>query len=328
MCNGTICIFAHCRIHQREHSVYCHNDYSIECSYTSERMKAATRWYTTNQVDQFIIIIEEMSVIMRKGLELEAKYYQKEEHQSSQLCLPFYFKIQCNISITSFKKLKAIPTEVIIRKDTISHHHSLLTTVKDARITAMNASPIPVIGCILPLFPPHDLYMFSKAINTCQESLTHELVLKAAANYFRHLTKHYANYVTTINSLNTISYYLLSSEQFLFHLPWDFYGQTCEFCLIHWLDSLENPVDCQKCLRYQSEVNLIQLCDLKRRPFLRQRRLWSQIFGHIITTFFQVWDDLLLYWWSNCKGTKGEVIWPLLTLMDLNEIPNLINKKN
>ena len=63
---------------------------------------------TTNEVVLFIIIIEDVSRMVRKGLEMDAKSYQKEEQQSSQLSLPFDFKIQCNQYGTSFKKLKAI----------------------------------------------------------------------------------------------------------------------------------------------------------------------------------------------------------------------------
>ena len=51
---------------------------------------------TPNQVQQFIIITEDISVMMRKGLTMEAKSYQKEEQQSSQLSFPFDFKIQYN----------------------------------------------------------------------------------------------------------------------------------------------------------------------------------------------------------------------------------------
>ena len=41
-------------------------------------------------------IDEEISMTMRKRLEVEAKSYPQEEQHSSQLSLPFYFKIQCN----------------------------------------------------------------------------------------------------------------------------------------------------------------------------------------------------------------------------------------
>ena len=40
--------------------------------------------------------IEEISVTMRKRLEMEAKSYPKEEQEFFQLSLPFDFKIQCN----------------------------------------------------------------------------------------------------------------------------------------------------------------------------------------------------------------------------------------
>ena len=81
------------------------------------------------------------------------------------------------------------------------------------------------------------------------------------------------------------------------------------------------------CLGYESEVNLIQVCDLKRRPFSSQRRTCSPIFDHINTTFLLVTDDVLFCWISNCEDCTGEIVGPSFTWTDLNEITNLINEK-
>ena len=127
------------------------------------------------------------------------------------------------------------------------------------------------------------------------------------------MTEH-INYVTTINSLNAISYLCTIIKTMhpvrLLHLV---HGWTCEFCLIHQLDSLDNPFGlfaCQTCLGYESEVNLIQVCDLKRRPFLSQWRFWSPIFGQMNTTFLLVRDEILFCWISNCEYSNGELIGP------------------
>ena len=118
-------------------------------------------------------------------------------------------------------------------------------------------------------------------VEICQRHLTHELIMKAAINYFRQITTKHTNNVTTINSPNTISQLCAIIRTFdvpspvkLLHL---INGQTCEFCLVHPLDPLEiffGVVACQTCLGYESEVNFTQLCDLKRRPFSSQRRTW------------------------------------------------------
>ena len=137
-------------------------------------------------------------------------------------------------------------------------------------------------------------------IEICQKSLTHELVVKAVIDYLGQIMSEHTNYVTTINSLNTISYFALSSETIYVPSPMRLLclvnGQTCEFCLIHPLDSLHNFFGIfvyPTCLGYESQANHIQVCDWKRRPFFSQRRTWSQIFDHINTTFLQVTDDVL-----------------------------------
>ena len=105
---------------------------------------------------------------------------------------------------------------------------------------------------------------------------------------------------------------------------------TCEFCSIHQLDSPDNPFGVyvwQIYLGYESEIDLIQVCDLKRRPFFSEMRNWSPIFGHINTTFLQLTDDVLFCCGSNCEDCKGEVVNLLFIWTDLNKIANLINKR-
>ena len=184
---------------------------------------------TANLVEQFVVIIEEISVTMRQGMEMEAKSYKKEEQQSSQLSLPFDFKIQCS-QYTSSKRSKAIPIEIIISNDTD-------IAAKDTTIPGRCAFPISVIGNILPFLPPCNLFFITMTINICQESQTHVLVIKAAINYFRQMTTEHADYVTTINSLNTVSYLCaiirtshVPTPMRLLHLV---NGKTCEFFLIH-----------------------------------------------------------------------------------------------
>ena len=107
-------------------------------------------------------------------------------------------------------------------------------------------------------------------------------------------------------------------------------GWTCQFCLTHPLDSLDNPVDvftCQTCLGYESQGDCIQVCDLKRRQFSSQWRTWSQIFDHINTTFLWVTDYVLFWWRSNCEDCTGKMVGLLFTFTDLNEITNFISKK-
>ena len=84
---------------------------------------------------------------------------------------------------------------------------------------------------------------------------------------------------------------------------------------------------CQTCLGYESEIDLIQICDLKRRPFFSLTRIWSPIFAHINTIFLWVDDDLLFCWKSNCEDCTGEVVGPLFTWTNLNIIANLIKER-
>ena len=144
-------------------------------------------------------------------------------------------------------------------------------------------------------------------IEICQKHLTHELVAKAVINYFRQITAEHANYVTTINSLNTISY-LCTIIQTI-HVPSPVRllnlvnGWTRTFCLIHPLNSLDNPFvmfACQTCLVCESEIDLIQVCDLKRRPFSSQKNLVTNIWSHQ--------DNVLFCCRSNCEDCTGEMV--------------------
>ena len=111
-----------------------------------------------------------------------------------------------------------------------------------------------------------------------------DIMVKVIVNYLRQITNDHANDVTTINWPNAISCFVPSSVPLACLVN----GQTCEFCLIHPLDSLDNLFGryaCQLCLRYEKQVDLIQVCDLKRRPFLGHMRMWAQTFSHISTTF-------------------------------------------
>ena len=164
----------------------------------------------------------------------------------------------------------------------------------------------------------------------CQKYLKHLLVVKAVINYFRQLTIEHAKYVTTINSLNKILYLCANIRSI--HVPSPVRllclvnGQTCDFCLIHPLDSLDNSFGmfaCQTYLGYEAEIDLIQVYE----PFSSQRRTWSSFFGHINTTFLQVTDNVLFCWRSNCEDCTGEMVGPLFTWTDLNEIANLINEE-
>ena len=138
------------------------------------------------------------------------------------------------------------------------------------------------------MYPPLcNLPIFITTINIWQKCVTPEWVVKAGVNYYRQIMTEHADFVTTINSLNTISYLctIIRTIHFptLMRLSHLIYGQTCELCLIHQLDSLDNPFCiffCLICLRFESEVDLIEVWDLKRRPFFRQRRIWSPIFGY------------------------------------------------
>ena len=99
-----------------------------------------------------------------------------------------------------------IRNEIIIKEDSENIHHSLLIVVKDTTISARIALPVSMIDNILPYLPPSDLFIFITTINICQKSLKDESVVKAVVSYNRKISTEHANYVTTINSLNTISY--------------------------------------------------------------------------------------------------------------------------
>ena len=137
----------------------------------------------------------------------------------------------------SLKKSNAAPIDIMIREDTVSCPHSLLIRAKDAAIPAECVFQISIIDKTQPSLPPHSLFIFIPTINMCQESVTHKLLVIAAINYFRQITKDHADDVKTINSLNTISFLCaiirtihFSSPMRVLHLV---NGQTCEFCLIN-----------------------------------------------------------------------------------------------
>ena len=111
----------------------------------------------------------------------------------------------------------------------------------------------------IPAFSP--LIIFKTTIKIRQKCLTHELDVKAVINYLRQLMTEHADYFTTINSLNTISYLRAIIRSILVPSPVRLLclvnGQTCEFCLICPLD---NPFDVfayQTCLGYESQIDLI-----------------------------------------------------------------------
>ena len=159
-----------------------------------------------------------------------------------------------------------------------------------------------MIDIILPFLPPHDLFIVMTTKKNCQKFSSHELVVKAVINYFRKLMTEHTNYVTTINSLNTISYICaiiwstqVPSQVRLLLLV---HGQTCEFCLIHPLDKLDNffgMFACQTCLGYESGTDLIQVCNLKKAIIQSKKNsvfnLWSHQY-HILMS--NRWCALLL----------------------------------
>ena len=59
-------------------------------------------------------INEEISVTMRKRLQMKTMSYPQDEQYLSQLSLPFDLKTQCNQYHMSSKKSKAVPHEVTI----------------------------------------------------------------------------------------------------------------------------------------------------------------------------------------------------------------------
>ena len=111
----------HCRIHEREQSAFCHDGYSME-QHTSIREEGSSN----NMMTQLTLVLqginEEISVTMRKRLEMKAKSYPQEEQHLSQLSLPFDFKIQCNHYHMLLKKSNAGFNEVIIREDRENTH--------------------------------------------------------------------------------------------------------------------------------------------------------------------------------------------------------------
>ena len=102
-------------------------------------------------------------------MEMNVESFPEEEQQSSQLSLPFDFKILCFQLHMSSKQSKGVPNEVIIRENRENKHHSLLIAAEDATIPASTAFPESMIGDILPFLLLHDLFIFIIMINVCQK---------------------------------------------------------------------------------------------------------------------------------------------------------------
>ena len=169
-------------IHERtKHS--SHDDYSMNQHTPQGGQKQQLCDDVAILVLQFIN--EEISVTMRKRLEMEAKFYPQEEQHLFQLSLPFDFKMQCNQHHMSSKKSKAFPNEVTARKDGENTHHSLLKAAKDALILARSAFSVSMIDIKLPFLPPCNLFICMTTINICLKHLTHDLVVEGIINYFR-----------------------------------------------------------------------------------------------------------------------------------------------
>ena len=90
---------------------------------------------------------------MRKRLEMGAMSYPQDEIQSSQLSLPFDFKIQCNQDHMSPKKSMAVPHKVTVREDR-KDAQSLSKEANDATILASCAFPMSMTDNICPFFSP------------------------------------------------------------------------------------------------------------------------------------------------------------------------------
>ena len=128
------------------------------------------------------------------------------------------FIFECNKAVTSIqlqhiiqpiqyiiKKVKATPTEVIMRKGKMNCHPFLLKAEKDATIPFESSLPITVIGTILPFLPPYNLYIFIMSINICQVNLTHELVVNIVVNFLILITKNML--ITSQLSIHFIQYF-------------------------------------------------------------------------------------------------------------------------
>ena len=89
------------RIHEREQSAFCHDSYSMEKHTSLGGQKQQQHDDAANLVSQFIN--EEISVTMRKTLEMEGKSYPQDDQHSSQL--------------SSSKKSKSVSHEVAIREN-------------------------------------------------------------------------------------------------------------------------------------------------------------------------------------------------------------------
>ena len=154
----------------------------------------------------------------KKGLETKAKSYEKEKQKLSQLSLPFDFKIQVNQNWTSSKKLKVIPTEVIIRKDTINCHPFLLKATKDATINFESSLPISEID--LHSLQIVHIYNVNKNLSRKYNAWIGGKLLSTTSDKSPKIMP-----IMSQPLIHLLQYplYVHSSEQFMLHLKWDFY---------------------------------------------------------------------------------------------------------
>ena len=111
--------FVDCIIHEKDQSAFCHDGYYMEQHTPQGGWKQQQHDDTTNLVIQFIN--EEISVTMRKILEMEAKSHPQEEQHFYQLSLPYDFKIQYNQYQMSSKKSQAVPNLYVIMNENVFH---------------------------------------------------------------------------------------------------------------------------------------------------------------------------------------------------------------
>ena len=157
------------------------------------------------------------------------------------------------------------------------------------------------------------LWYLSKSVNKMIEMFVKII------NYFRQIMIVNADYFATNNPWNTISY-LCAVIRMIYNestvtLLCSLNGQTCEFCFICWLDSLDTTFGVfasQTCLEYESGLDFIQMFYLKRKPFFNQSRTWFTKSGHINTIFLWIRGDVLFFWISNCEDSMNKMVGLLL----------------
>ena len=199
---------------------------------------------------------------------------------------------------------------------------------KDRTIPAKSALPVIIIDNILQFPTLCNSFILMTTINICQKSRTHELVVKAVINFFRQITTEHANWVITINSINTISYLCAiirtirvstwTDMWVMFDSSTGFTGQPI------WHICLAN------CLGYESEVNLIPVCDMKQRPFIsKKEKLVTNVWSYQCFIFASNrWCALFLHCWQAvgnlCTwGTRFYILYQQTTVF--GEIPFFFN---